>query len=449
MKKIFFIYSFVLFAFFYSGCRKLVEIPSPITQLTDDKVFADYPTATSALLGIYAELSNSTTITVYSVLSTANAADELVDFTSTYTPFLNNSVDVNNSLNQSFWQSHYSMIYQVNALLEGVSGSGSLTAAEKNQLSGEAKFLRAYFYFQLVNLYGDVPLITTTAVNITASAPRSSKASVYLQMISDLTDAKTLLGDSYITSERVRANHSSAMALLSRVYLYTGDWMNAESAADSVIANPQYQLLNDLNSVFISNSQESILQCWVVDGYTQLAQNLVPGTSNPSEAFTTDFMDSLETGDLRINDWMDSITYSGTTYYYPFKYKQTGPGGPGSPEYQMLLRLAELYLIRAEARAMQNNISEGLDDLNIIRLRAGLPAKSVNSQTELLLAIEKERRIELFTEWSDRWFNLKRTGRINDILSKAKQNWQSYDSLFPIPVTELNANPSLTQNPGY
>ena len=114
-----------------------------------------------------------------------------------------------------------------------------------------------------------------------------------------------------------------------------------------------------------------------------------------------------------------------------------------------MFRLAEQYLIRSEARAQQNNLSGAASDLNTIRARAGLGVTPAATQADLLLAIEKERWVELFTEMSDRWFNLKRTGRIDAVLSLTKPQWQSFQALYPIPTTEITANPKLLQNPGY
>jgi hypothetical protein len=116
-----------------------------------------------------------------------------------------------------------------------------------------------------------------------------------------------------------------------------------------------------------------------------------------------------------------------------------------------VLRLAEQYLIRAEARANQNNIAGAVDDINVIRTRAGLPAVSQGvSKDQCLLAIEQERRIELFTEWGHRWFDLKRTNRADAVLSTLKSpNWQSADRLYPIPQSELETDVHLNQNPGY
>ena len=116
----------------------------------------------------------------------------------------------------------------------------------------------------------------------------------------------------------------------------------------------------------------------------------------------------------------------------------------------MVFRLAEIYLIRAEAAMNLNKFSDAKADINIVRIRAGLSNILANDLSSLKLAIEQERRAEFFCEWGHRWYDIKRTGRANTILSPLKgATWQSTDTLWPIPQQEINLNPSLSQNQGY
>jgi hypothetical protein len=108
-----------------------------------------------------------------------------------------------------------------------------------------------------------------------------------------------------------------------------------------------------------------------------------------------------------------------------------------------------VYLIRAEARARQNKIIEGQGDLNVVRNRAGLPDVSMTSQAALLAAVEKERFTELFTEFGHRWFDLKRTDRIDAVLGSEKPGWKTDAALYPIPDAQIQVNNNLSQNPGY
>jgi hypothetical protein len=136
------------------------------------------------------------------------------------------------------------------------------------------------------------------------------------------------------------------------------------------------------------------------------------------------------------------------TYYYPYKYKIVS--NATISEYSMVLRLAEQYLIRAEAR-VQNNLPGAIGDLNVLRARASLPALSTTlSPAQVTTAIEHERQVELFTEFGHRWLDLKRTGRADAVLGQLKgANWQPTDVLYPLPLTEIQTNQNLTQNPGY
>lgn len=168
----------------------------------------------------------------------------------------------------------------------------------------------------------------------------------------------------------------------------------------------------------------------------------------PTYLCTPALLNAFEASDSRKINWIQSRVFSGQTVYYPYKYKVQQ--NSVITEYYVLLRLAEQYLIRAEARAQQNSIAGALADLNIIRNRAGLMNTSAGDRPALLSAIEHERRIELFAEWGHRWFDLKRTNRANAVLGTLKPStWQSTDVLWPIPSGQILLNSSLTQNPGY
>ena len=115
-----------------------------------------------------------------------------------------------------------------------------------------------------------------------------------------------------------------------------------------------------------------------------------------------------------------------------------------------MLRLAEQYLIRAEAEAEKGQLANAINDINVIRNRAWLGSLPGNlGQTQVLAAIAQENRIEFFAEWGHRWFDLKRTGQANSVLAPIKPFWESTAQLFPIPYTEIQADPNLIQNPGY
>jgi hypothetical protein len=460
----------VIFIVSISGCKKFVEVPPPYTQLVSASVYSTDAMAYSSVTGIYETIvrnsigGNTNGLSALLGLS----ADEFKLFPTTNTTA--KQVYSNELLSNSFipfWKDLYNCIYQTNIAIEGLSASSRVTPSLKQQLIGEAKFMRAFCHFYLVNIYGEIPLVTTTNFKINSNIAKSSTTIVYNQIVADLEDAQSLLSDDYKSPDelnattRVRPNKGATTALLARVYLYLGKWDKAEAQSTTVINNSNYQLLPDLNNVFLAeNNSEAIWQLESPNnGFNAPDGNFLLGfvsTSGPSPGYPFLLSDSLvnefETGDLRKANWTVSKTVSDKTYYFPYKYKLNNTNQP-PVEYEMLLRLSEQYLIRAEVRAQQGNLAGAKDDLNVIRTRAGLPNTTASSQSELLAAIMRERYFELFTEYGHRWFDLKRTGNANaimDIITPLKGGtWQTTDQLYPIPLTEIQANQNLVQNPGY
>jgi len=197
----------------------------------------------------------------------------------------------------------------------------------------------------------------------------------------------------------------------------------------------------------LAGSSEAIWQLWNANGFTPL--NSVPFSGKPSNQLSPTLLAAFEPTDQRLVSWTKSTVVSGTTYYYAYKYKQRTVTTGINAEYAMYLRLADVYLIRAEARAQQNNVSGAQADLDLIRARAGLPGTTANDRASLLTAILHERQIEFFNECGHRFFDLKRAGQINTVMATLKPLWKSTASLFPIPQTERFNDPNLSQNPGY
>lgn len=466
----------------FASCKKLVDVNPPNNKITADDVYGSDITAISVLNGLYGKMSSTLYyssclpgISVWAGLS----ADELSLWSGAsyvYKNYYQNSLvaDINIGTGQEFWQSTYFYIYAANAAIEGLSKSETLTPAVKQQLSGEAKFLRAFVYFYLVNLYGDIPLPLSTDYSVNAVLKRSPKETVYNQIISDLKDAQNLMADGYVqadaktlyplsTAQRIRPSKAAATALLARTYLYTKDFVNAENEATKVIDNSSYYNLVPLNEVFKKNSREAIWQLQEVstassstpDAYTFVLTDGSSGIgSNHPVYLSQTLMNSFEAGDERKDsgNWVSQLTNSSGTYYFAYKYKDVSFNATPS-EYTTLLRLAEVYLIRAEARAQQNKLSGAQSDLNAIRNRAGLPNTAASTQADLLTAILHERQVELFTELGHRWLDLKRTSSIDSVMTIETQkkggSWSSYQQLYPLPVSDLLKDPNLIQNPGY
>ena len=487
---------------FSCSCKKLIEINPPTKTISTDKVFESPEMVDAALAGIYSQLITGIGSMTFSnggfTIYTGLSSDELVNANSTIDvegyQFQSNKININNGVpGNSIWIPAYQVIYKANAIIEGINNARSpnLTDSLRAQAVGEAKFARAFCYFYLVNSFGDVPLVLTTDYTKTVLLERTPVAGVYSQMISDLEDAQAKLGSDYAITggERIRPNKWAANALLARVHLYVKHWDEAEKNATAVINAGLFTLPAELEKVFLKNSPEAIWQLMLnainiqPGNVTWEGKNMVPqqrytaldpATQQiyqdpnyfpllvpylvPVYYLSDQQAAAFEGGDKRKAKWTDSLPtpaiapYNGMTYYFAFKYtqQQSQQNGP-IPQYLMVLRLAEQYLIRAEARAQLNNTAGAADDINIIRGRAGLANTTASTKVALLDAVAQERRVELFAEWGHRWLDLKRTQKADQVLSQLayKQPWQSTQLLYPIPVKETSDNSHISQNPGY
>jgi hypothetical protein len=383
-----------------TSCKKLIEIKPSSTQLLSSVVFADSVTVQSALAGMYVTFSPQgglyrSALSIFPGFS----ADELQYLGSTYDPYINNALLSTDANVSAIWSNSYSTIYNANSIIEGVSNGTGISAGFKNQALAEAMFMRAFCYFHLINIFGDVPLILNTDVAKNSLQGRTASANIYTQIVSDLQFAQNNLPADYSISgnTRTRINKWVATAMLARVYLYTGDWINAETQSTSVINNTAlFSLPADLAKVFTPTSTEAIWQLYNdANGYTWYAFTVLPNAVSkiPTYVLNPLLVNAFEAGDARKTNWTATLLYSGVTYTYPYKYKSLVSGA--NAEYYTILRLGEQYLIRAEARAQQNNVSGSQADVSTIRNRAGLANTTAASKASLLLAIEQERRVEL------------------------------------------------------
>lgn len=458
------------------SCKKFVEIDVPQNQLVTSSVFNNSETAVAALTAVYSQMMDKEFMPYMISLYCGLAADELTNYsTETNLRVYTNSLTAADAPTNKIWTLGYSFIYQANSVFEGCGSSENLLPAIKKQLMAEALFIRAYWTFYLVNLFGEVPLITSTNYINNAIAPRADIEMIYSQIVEDLLYAQENLNEEYVdgnsisnTTDRIRPNKYAAKALLSRVYLYHSEYNKAEQFATEVINNKAKYDTVGINTIFLKNSKEAIWQLMKptpTQGINTWEGAYFILTSRPMSNFQNSstisdrLYESFETGDLRKDLWIGKYTDTDQTpsvdYFFPNKYKVDNSGNV--TEYSMLLRLAEQYLIRSEARAKQGNLNGAIEDVDVIRNRAHLPLiKDVNpaiDEDELLKAILKERQAELFTEWGHRWLDLKRTGKINDIMSAEAPikggSWDDWRQLWPIPQQELLNNSKLVQNFGY
>lgn len=442
-----------------TSCKKFVEIDAPVNQIISDEIFKDESLAVGAVTGIYSEMMNaankfsSSDVTIYAGLS----ADELWPTSiPTRMAFAANEIKENNQtiLLSSFWDKAYRFIYTANICLEKMyAPTATISAKTRKMLEGECRFIRAFCYFHMVNLFGPVPLPLQSDYSENMVLPRASINDVYKQIILDLDTARDLLLEEYPTPERVRPNKYAVLALLARVYLYRNDWEKAETTSTQIIDNPMYKLEPDLLTVFKKISQETIWQLLPVN--STLNNTWEGNIFNPSGnnlVITDTLYKSFEPTDKRRALWLNVRTPNVNppgSKYYPYKYTIKANTMTNSEDY-VVFRLGEQYLIRAEARTHLNKTSEAAADLNMIRVRAGLTSTTAASQDALLVAIAQERKVELFAEWGNRWYDLKRTQKADQHLKGISyKTWTINDTLWPVPNSQILINPNLTQNPGY
>ena len=472
-----FVYRFaLLFLIITGGCKKFVEVPAPVYQLMTNNVFKSNEKANGALTTIYAQMIYGNTSPFHIALYTGLAGDELANPPDEFTlEIYSNAVNAKHNIySGTVWETVYNYIYQANMVYEYCDKATALNPALRKQLMAEALFIRAYWHFYLLNMYGDIPVVISTEYNINKQLSRTPVADVYKQIVRDLTAAQRDLSVNYVgadgiavSKERLRPDQAVAAALLARVYLYMGKYNEAEEQASLVIGlNGTYKLVAP-EMVFKKDSEEAIWQLMVPkENFSDINTPegkgfiLTDHTGLSKQAIiSTQLYNSFEKGDLRKDVWIgvyeDKTVSPFKTYCFPFKYKIKG--GSELLEYSMIFRLAEQYLIRAECRAQAGKLKEAISDIDMIRQRAGLPWLANTdpdiSKIALLNAVLKERQVELFTEQAHRWFDLKRTQTVDAIMNMVTASkgsvWKTDMQIWPLPTSELWNNSNLKQNPGY
>ena len=354
-------------------------------------------------------------------------------------------------------------------------------AASKDRYVGEAKLLRAYFYFNLVRIFGGVPKIDKvleTQAEIEAALTRKSEAEIYAFIESDLNDAIAKLPVTISPAEYGRVSKGAAQALLAKVSLYQKKWGQAKAMADAVIGSGQYSLLTDYAMIWREAGEFSAESIWEVnakgttpnkgvEGYfvTQAIRGsggLGWGFNIPSASLVNAYEPNdkrkaatiITTGQALWDGFQTNPAAPNPYYNYKAYVSKTQESFNGddwqSNKNVRILRFGEVLLIKAEAENELNNTSAAAGALNQIRTRAGLANTTATTQTDLRDAIWKERRVEMAFE-HDRMFDLRRTGRAQAVLTALGINYVSpKHNLFPIPQTQIDlSNKKLEQNPGY
>ncbi|MBS7563804.1 RagB/SusD family nutrient uptake outer membrane protein [Mucilaginibacter sp. Bleaf8] len=436
--------------FAITSCKKFLEV-QPEQQIDESVAITNAGSAATAVNGLYNTFGNDNYYgSNFPALSYLSGGD--IQWTgSQQAPqeVVGHKLTADNGYVSSAWAQIYKTILSANYILEAVPKVNDqlLTTTLRNQYLGEAYFLRAFSYFDLVRGWGGVPLILTPTHTPTnhAGIGRSSVADVYAQILKDLDAAEPILPN---TVNRNRATQKTVWALRARVYLYQQQWALAEQYATKVIGETSnYTLLKPYSAFFANNAvatNESVFEIAYSTSFKNGHSNwwLPPALGGRREwaptAVLVNLLNDATVGGNR-NALIGQTAPPGNLWYGKLYYRN--PVGT-DPAY--VIRIAEMYLIRAEARAQQNNLTGALADLNAVQDRAGLQPSTAATQSNILLAIEAERRVEFPFE-ADRWFNLVRTNRVAAVLGIT--DTRKY--LFPIPTAEIVANPSIIQNPSY
>lgn len=438
----------------FLSCEQMLDVEVPANQIGKKGVFNDVQSANAALAGLYAGLRESSPIsggTMGSLLGTYTDDLEsyaLTDTDGSYSLYNNQLIDTNSAV-YSFWSTAYQNIYAANAIIEGIDSS-SLPVQDKNSIRGEALLVRSLLLFYLQQSFGDIPYPVTTDYTVNQSLSRSKEEEVLLHLENDLNECSALLPDEYRSEERIFPNRKVAQLMKAKVNMLQKKWNQAEILLKEVVQSPTYIFQNDINKVFQKTSPHIIWQLKpqnTTDPTKEALLYYFSGAAPSNYAISESLKNVFTAGDLRKQNWMAPVTFNGTTWYRPDKYKNRLTN---TTEYSIVLRLEEVYLLLAESLTEQNQLTEALQYINPTRQRAGLsPINMPIGKDALLNEILLEDRKEFFTEMGHRFLDLKRTGKLQD-LSVTKPNWKSFHQRWPIPQKELLLNPNLNpQNNGY
>lgn len=466
MKRIIYILTAILSL---SACTKILD-QTPQDKITDKNFYLTAGDAEAAATAIY---DATQALALQSPVAFDAGSDLATGLLINYSIFSQHGIPVDNVIVASYWQNNYTGIGRCNDVLKNVPNINNslFIAGQKERILGEAYFLRAYFYFNLLKAYGGVPIVIKPyeSFNADFTIAKSPVAEVFQQIISDLKIAENQLFVTWPSNldTRGRATQGGAKALMAKVYLAMKDYPNAAAKALEVMENPNYALVSGaagyaaMFSASGKNSSEGIFEIQYISSslegngiYSLYMPSGVPAgmiAGSYNIAPTTKIINAFETGDVRKNT---SVSFNNAVIPLPYvnKYNRLSAGTDANV---IALRLADVILIRAEALNGMGKTDDAIAALNIIRRRAfGLPlttasvrdfpsANDLSNGYSLTLAIENERMKELCFE-GHRFYDLVRTGRAETVL-----NITTDKTVWPIPLREIGRNPKLIQNDKY
>lgn len=479
----------------------------PLNELSAEGSYNTQADAEAAVGGIYGKMTETFTgyyKWTYSVHSDMRADNTHAGFVA---DFINTQLHIPrasaNEPHPYAWNENFRFIGEANSVLDNVPGieDPNFSDAAKNAILGQAHFIRGFCYFHLARVFGEVPIQLSNNDNEIFKA-KSTQAEVYAQVVADMLMAESFLPAEYPTNfeTRARATKGAAQSILAKVYAETGDYTQCAEYAGKVMNSGVYELLSTFDHLFDDQhkyNRESIFETVHVANNTNIAtyasvQMLPPGDlsqyddpTKPGSSWTvsyhrfntvsTDMMAAFDEMGDEIRKWSSTITVSDRSLISEPNYGY-GPDEPVSHIYKMgrsgeifggsnvmHLRYADIILLRAEALNNIGSTAEAITLLNQIRARVELAPTTAVSQSEVKLAILKERRLELLVE-NNRYWDLKRyynddaafVQYLNGLTDGvgAEGNSLGYQATVerlyaPIPQSEVDVNPNLVQNAGY
>ena len=480
----------VIFALAFTSCKKEFLEKAPESNLAAGTITTAID-AENLLTGAYNKLATDGVYQYAHFMATDGRSDNCYvngDNADAEQPIENFTYTASNSLIQGSWQGFYAHITAANAVTDNIPAVNDPSwdgTNRKEQILGEARFLRALAYYWLVTQWGYCHIILSVTNGDNFYPSRNSASEVYAQVIEDLKYAESVLPAAPYNGQNGRATIGSAQALLAKTYAQMGDYDNCLTYCNKVIGGP-YSLVTDfanLWGVANKNTSESIFEVQVPSGGTPYSFwgieifAYVPSDGWPKrDTGSYDLINAFkEEGDtlsrykatfnwqvanasfnMPANAWDPSAAI-------PFMNKLPDPNAWAGIDNLMMIRLADIILLAAEANNQLGNTAPAITLLNQVRTRAGLTNTTVNTQSTLALAILNERRLELVHEYT-RWHDLMRAdanGIINLVSLMNSQvnsqgvnlnynvNADKHQFLFPVPLQDIQLNKNLAQNPGY
>jgi hypothetical protein len=476
------------------GCNKLLD-KQPVTQIVTptDSTSISATDAENAINGLYRSLkSDGVEFNIFDRLTNGDVVSDNAyaggDNSSNITEDLFTFNSLNENINRD-WKGYYAFIARANIAIDQVQKcvDPALTAARKNQILGESKFMRAFSYFELVKMFGKVPImltppLTTNAEDLLKSVlvGQSSTDSVYDAILKDLWASKDVVREIGASASRYFISKGAANAMLAKVYATkpTPNWDSVKYYCNLVI--PNYTLVPNFTYLWDNAHDNNSEAIWVInyDGYNTGDQvgNWAPSIfvggnvgnyegggwkkfMTPSNDLVNAYI--AEGDNIRLNATITFLDITGQwqdpywgTAHYPFVTKFNDPSS-GTNDFYMI-RLADILLLKAEALVALNDIPGAMDLVKQVRARVNLGPKTAADATTANQVIATERRLELAFE-GHRWYDLLRTGKAIEVMNAQKNgqgnnlnyNVQPYRLLFPIPQVQIDLNPLLKQNPNY